>query len=550
MRKYIYNNVIKKRKIEFFLMSIITLTASGITVMTSRALQEIIDYAIPSGDKVHLFLHIQQYVFLLLLGIGLSMLFSFMVSVLTLKIDMGLRKDMIESLLCRDGEYLSKKEAGEIFQVVMSDPSTIGGFIVGNIFSVLYKVCSLVFSVIYLVSLNGKMLLLIMIIQPLCILLQKIFAKVIEKQSNEQRKCSENFFTAIQDLLLRPIDIMMMGISSFVKNNTFEKMELEYTCQKKLSALGVLASHINETVSSLSMCMVIVYGGYLIMQGKISIGVLVVFMTYSGKIINNLLSLWNMRVQFSELKPIFNRFSENMIFDLQAVHRPEVSFESVKSDLIVQNLSFAYDESKAIYKNASASFGEGKKYGIVGKTGEGKSTFAKMIFNMWESYEGKLLLSGRDCHTISTEQIAERVLYLPAEPIIFSDTIRNNIVVGKEVSDETVYDILKKVCLFDKVKSLEDGLETHMGEKGANFSSGEKQRIALARLFLANQSIIILDEPTSMLDEETKDLVFQEVYKYCLEKTLIVITHDESILEDFDCVYELINYEFRARTGQ
>lgn len=547
MRKYLYNKVIKKRKMAFLLMGLMALISSGITVMTSRALQVIIDYAIPSGDKEHLFLHVLHYVFLILGGIGLSMFFSFMVSVLTLKIVLELRKDMIESLLCRDGEYLSKKEAGEIFQAAMSDPSTIGGFIVGNIFSVVYKVCSLVFSIIYLMVLNWKMLLLIMIIQPFCILLQKFFGEVIEKQSNEQRKCSENFFTAIQDLLLRPIDIMMTGVSSFVKNNTFQKMESEYSCQKKLSALGVLASHVNDMVSNLSMCMVIVYGGYSIIQGNMSIGVLVVFMTYSGKIINNLLSLWNMRVQFSELKPIFNRFSENMIFDLEAIQKPKVSFESDNLDLIVQNVSFSYDQSKAIYKNTSATFGEGKKYGIVGKTGEGKSTFAKMIFNMWGRYEGKLLLAGNDCHTISTEQISERVLYLPAEPIIFSDTIRNNITVGKEVSDECLYDILKKVCLFDKVQALEAGLETRMGEKGVSFSSGEKQRMALARLFLSNQHIIILDEPTSMLDEETKDIVIRAVYQYCLERTLIVITHDEGILEGFDCVYELKDHEFQAR---
>lgn len=201
-------------------------------------------------------------------------------------------------------------------------------------------------------------------------------------------------------------------------------------------------------------------------------------------------------------------------------------------------MTFKYnDKSRNVIENLSFKIKENSKVAFVGESGSGKSTIIKLIMGLIKYDEGKILVNDNNLKDLNLNKYYDYVSYVSQEAPIFDGTLKENLVFDKKIKDEKILRVLKLVCLDKFYERLENGLDTELGEKGIRMSGGERQRVALARLFFDESKIIILDEATSAIDNITEKEVMKNILKELNNKTMIVIAHRLETIKDVDNIF-------------
>lgn len=210
-------------------------------------------------------------------------------------------------------------------------------------------------------------------------------------------------------------------------------------------------------------------------------------------------------------------------------------------DISCGNLDFAYDDEQ-ILKDYSIEIPEGSRIGIHGKSGSGKSTLLKLIMRFYDPDQGSIRIHGRDLKKINTDELRNMESYVTQETCLFHDSIANNIAVAKPgASRQEIEEAAKKASLHEFILSLPNGYDTPVGELGDTLSGGERQRIGIARAFLHDAPLMLLDEPTSNLDSLNEGIVLKSLRESCRDKTMIIVSHRESTMAAAQKVYEMNN---------
>lgn len=216
-------------------------------------------------------------------------------------------------------------------------------------------------------------------------------------------------------------------------------------------------------------------------------------------------------------------------------------------DIEYKNVSFSYPNRKeSIFKNTSLNIRKGEKIALIGESGIGKSTFIKLIMRFWDVNSGDIKLDNIDIKDVNTESLRNSQTLVSQETYLFNESIRENIKVGNEdASESDIIEAAKKASIHDFILSLPKGYDTKVSELGGNLSSGERQRIGLARAFLKDSEVLILDEPTSNLDALNEGEILKAINENCKEKTIILISHRKSTTAICDKVYKLENKQIK-----
>ena len=223
------------------------------------------------------------------------------------------------------------------------------------------------------------------------------------------------------------------------------------------------------------------------------------------------------------------------------VVEPKVSLKLSESDSIkLTDLSFRYSEDSAwVLKNVSLDIPQGSKIAIVGESGAGKTTLLQLIMHFYDPQQGCIKFAGVDYKQLSLKQLTQRFAVLSQKTQLFSTTIKNNLLIAKPAASERELEqVIKKVGLSKFVENLSDGINTWIGENGIKISTGEARRVALARLYLKDSPIIILDEPTEGLDFKTEKDIYNVLEQMLIDKTLILVSHRTTGLKLVEEIYE------------
>ena len=214
--------------------------------------------------------------------------------------------------------------------------------------------------------------------------------------------------------------------------------------------------------------------------------------------------------------------------------------ENVDGNIEFKNVSFTYKNiNKDVIKDLSFKITKNSKVAFVGESGSGKSTILKLLIGLIKNDKGQILIDNNDLSLVNLNSFYDHVTYVSQEAPIFDGTLKENLVFDKKIDDEKIIDVLKLVCLDEFYDKLKDGLYTELGEKGIKMSGGERQRVALARLFFDDSKIIILDEATSAMDNITEKKVMNNIVKRLNDKTIIIIAHRLETIKDVDEIYVL-----------
>ena len=278
---------------------------------------------------------------------------------------------------------------------------------------------------------------------------------------------------------------------------------------------------------------------YAVFKSDLSVGAVVTVISLLGKAYQPI-AIFNVEyVDYKLNKVAVNKYIE--LLDLKddlALNEGKV-LKDLKGAIEFKNVSYGYLDEKEIIKNLSLKIKANSSIALVGESGSGKSTIIKLIMGLIKYSKGNILIDDYELSSLNLNSFYDNVTYVSQEAPIFDGTLRENLVFDKKIEDEEIYKVLKLVCLDTFVERLENGLETELGEKGVRMSGGERQRVALARLFFDKSKIIMLDEATSAMDNITEKMVMENVIKRLKNKTLIVIAHRLETIIDVNTIFVL-----------
>ena len=278
--------------------------------------------------------------------------------------------------------------------------------------------------------------------------------------------------------------------------------------------------------------------GYAVLKSDLSVGAVVTVLSLLGKAYEPI-AIFNVEyVDYKLNKVTVKKYLELLdLKDDENLTSGNV-IKNVNGKIEFKDVTFGYSDKK-IVDGLSFGIESGSSVAFVGESGSGKSTIIKLIIGLLKNQEGKILVDGKDLSKINLNSFYDHVSYVSQEVPVFDGTLRENLVFDKKVTDEEIVKVLNLVCLDKFYERLENGLDTELGEKGIRMSGGERQRLALARLFFDDAKIIILDEATSAMDNVTEKEVMKNVLDYLTNKTILIIAHRLETIKDVDEIFVL-----------
>jgi ATP-binding cassette subfamily B protein len=291
--------------------------------------------------------------------------------------------------------------------------------------------------------------------------------------------------------------------------------------------------------------LIIFFGGQMVIAKTISIGEFTAFMLYAGILIWPFIALgWVIGI-FQQGSASLKRMQAVFFAEPDIVEKPNaLKPEKLKGEIRFRNLNFGYEPDQPVLKNINLEIAAGQTIGIIGPTGSGKSTLIKLIPHIYALPDGVLQIDGHDINDYAVSALRQHIGYVPQENFLFSTSIRENIAYGnKNATQEEIEWAAEMADIHNQIVEFPDGYGSLLGEKGLNLSGGQKQRISIARAILRKPQILILDDAFSALDTETEDRILKNLTTFFPNRTVILVSHRVSTLQNCDQIVVLENGE-------
>ena len=392
-------------------------------------------------------------------------------------------------------------------------------------------------AVVYMAVISPALLIVSLVMVCFPFIGPRLFADKLRKTKSEYAKSYNTVCSKINEMLHGTETLLTCGKHSFL----FQKMQRvsNDNMQKDfdMKQTETVATIITSLITWIPGFVIMVAGAMLVVQGKLTVSYLITANGLLNFIISPFRQTANSYQSVKSARALKDRIDE-LLAQKTSNQMEKKNIEITSID--IKKLSFGYGESDVL-KDVNLTIKKGEKVAIVGASGSGKSTIMKLIGRFYLNYRGRISINNEDLKTLSDATLYSSVGYIPQEPFIFADTVRNNICLGRNCSDEEVWSAIEKVGLTELVSSLPDGINTELAEGGGNISGGQKKRIAVARALIRDCDTLLIDEMTSSLDIETTDEMVKLILS--LSCTVIMITHDifGSYMDGFSAIYYIEN---------
>lgn len=387
-------------------------------------------------------------------------------------------------------------------------------------------------------TINWTLTLLAFLPLPLLALTTSRFGKVIHRRF---RKAQEAFshLTELTQENFSGARVVKAFVQEEAEVRRFTRANEAYL-EKNLSLIRIQSIYqpLLSLFSGLGIFIVLLVGGHLVLQGKISIGDFVAFTTYMGLLTGPMMAIgWVVNIlqrgaaSMERLNLIFQTPPE--ITDTEEC---DPSITELKGEIAIRHLTFRYPGGREeVLKDLSLYIPAGSSLAIVGRTGRGKSTLVHLLARLYDIEQGEILIDGRPIRSIPLDTLRREMGFVPQESFLFSATIRENISFGvDEASDAQIEEAAEKAGILENIRDFPDQFGTLVGERGVTLSGGQKQRIAIARALLKNPKILILDDSLSAVDTKTEEKILRHLRQFMKERTTILISHRISTVKEAD----------------
>lgn len=437
--------------------------------------------------------------------------------------------------------FYDKNKTGTIMSYVTNDVNALQSAMVENTIEMITEGFILIGSVVAMIYLDWRLTLFTVCTFPVVLWFMEFFGKKIRKTGGRIQECTADITSVLQESVASA-----RVIKSFVREDyEVDRFDVEnranFRANMKNAQLMATLTPVVELVAAIGVTMIIWYGGNNVINGTITAGSLVAFLTYAVNISNPIKRLTrvigNIQKALAAAQRVF------MIIDMPeeiAESRDAKQLPEVSGKVEFQNVSFAYDNKGNVITDLSFSVKPGEVIAIVGPSGAGKSTIANLLPRFYDVNKGDIKIDGHSVREVTLDSLREQVGIVPQETMLFNGSVYNNILYGRlDATKEEIEAAAKAANAHDFIMQLTDGYETKLGDRGVNLSGGQRQRIAIARAILKNPRILILDEATSALDTESERVVQEALDRLMVGRTSFVIAHRLSTVKNADKILVL-----------
>lgn len=458
-------------------------------------------------------------------------------------IERDIRNDMFSHLEKMSAKYYHKHTPGEIMAYMTNDLDAVRMALAQGILT-LFDVIALGTLTLFNMVTEIDVLLTVAAVIPL--LLIALTARFMGREMFNRFSNKQESFAELSNFVQENLSGIKV-IKSFVQESkviaSFEKANKStYNSNMKLLKLQTFMHPFMQLISGLALAIAIGYGGYITIQGRISLGDFTAFIAYIGMLVWPMMAIGIMINIFTMGAASLERI-ENILKEPAEISDTEntVDIKSIEGSIEFRNLNYKYPETdKYVLQNINFKVNSGQTIGIIGRTGSGKTTLVNLLLRVFDPDNNTIYIDNNDILTIPLNILRKNIGYVPQDNFLFSDTIANNIDFGLRSNDRNVItDAAKAAVVHDNIIDFKEGYDTVIGERGVSLSGGQKQRISIARALIKDPQILILDDSVSAVDTDTEEKILKHLKDTRKGKTNIIIAHRISTIQDSDLIIVL-----------
>ena len=539
-----FQKMIKPYKKTIILVTLMALFIDLCELIKPFLLERVMDKYLP--EKLYIYENISIttiaiiYIILVIVGNIVDYINRIITSNMGEKVVYNLRNDLYKYIERSNISFHDKTPSGKLFVRVTSDTEDVYSLF-SDVITTLPKdimiIIGLLIMMIYIsIKLSAVNILIIPLLLIVTIFITNMMKKIYEK-SKEARTVLNTFLAES----IYGIKLIKIFNRQKEKQEECEKYTKNHRdSSKKLGLLYGLLPALVEIIENMGISIIVIFCANKWLGINLDVGVIYLFITYFKKIFNPIdRIIENVEIVQDSMSSIDKIYEILEHDEYLEDDKSGLDLKEVKGKIEFKHVWFAYEKENWILKDVSFTINPGESIALVGKTGSGKTTITNLINRFYTIQKGEILLDGININDINLKSLRKNIGTILQDPFIFAKSIKDNIKLYSDISDERVEEAVKLASATDFIKSLNNGLDEIASERGNSYSAGQKQLIAFARIFAQNPSIFILDEATANIDTTTEELIQKSVDKISAEKTSIFIAHRLSTIVNVDKIIVL-----------
>jgi ATP-binding cassette, subfamily B, bacterial len=531
-------------KKDLYLAFFVMMLNAGITMLTPYLIGYTIDHYIQAGQYHGLMVFSGLLLVMYIIWAGTEYLQTKLMGGVGQRMLYNLRNKVFEKLQQLPVAFFNQNKSGDLISRINTDTDKVNQFFSQSLMQFVDSIFTMAGAAIFLLCINIKLGAASLVPGVFILIFVQIVSAWVKRKNAASMKSTGGLSAEIQESLHNFKTIITFNRRDYFRQRFDDANEHNYK-----SAIGAgLANNIFTPVftffSNVAQVIVLAYGIYLISQGEFTVGLLISFIAYVQNFylpLRQLAALW---ASFQTAMAAWDRISVILHLEVPVdTVMPETkTIQDGSAHLLeFRDVSFAYPDGKEVLHHINFAMEQGKTYALVGPTGGGKTTTAMLIARLYDPTSGTVILNGKDIRSYSAKEKTDAIGFILQEPLMFTGTIKDNVLYGndqyKDFSDEALKEVLEQAGLGQLISRFDEGLNTKVKAAGEGISLGQKQLIAFIRAVLRRPALLILDEATANIDTVTEQLLEEILEKLPRETTRVIIAHRLNTIENADEIF-------------
>ncbi len=526
-----------KYKVTFIFVAIAAVLISIFATLTPYLIKIAVDDYLAIGNYDEFIFIICLMLLNLILTVLFMFLFSYYANLLGQNVVYDIRVKLFKHILNFKMSYFDKSSVGRLVTRAVNDMETIASIFSQGLFMIVADLLQMLIVVTVMLVLSWKLSLAVFVILPFILFATRQFQKSMKAAFKEVRTEVANLNSFVQERLTGMKIVQLFNREKIEYENFVEINEKHKKAWLKTVWYNSIFFPLAELSTSITIGLIVWYGGLnLILEDSgITLGIIFLFIQLSQMLFRPLRQIAD---KFNTLQ--MGMVATDRIFKIintesQIIDNGELNPQKIEGKISIKDLRFSYIPGEEVLHSIDLEIQPGEKIAIVGATGAGKSTLINLISRFYEFETGKIRLDNRSIKEFKLKSLRRHVGIVLQDVFLFADSIFNNITLyNPDVTRVMVYEAAKQIGVHEFIESLPGGYDYNVKERGVMLSSGQRQLIAFLRVYIANPSVLILDEATSSIDTHSEDLIKNAIYKITSNKTSVIIAHRLSTIKNAD----------------
>ncbi len=531
--KYVFNY---KAKFIFALLCIISTIGTGIAMplLWGRILDSLFQKNMDGAA-----LNIMYSMILGMLTNIISYLQSYVFSSLNQNIIFNLKKDMYKAMLDLPVKAYDDLSNGELMSRLHGDASAVANAITGTLLNTIVDIIRLIAIGITVFTISIKLALIVIFTFPISFYIFNKYGRKLRIRNKELSELNDKYYSDSGQVIWGIREIKSLGVKkekfdSFIYlSGKIKKMIVDVTL------LSAKSQALSSAISFFSQMAVAFFGGLFVIKGLLDIKYFIAFYSYSGQFSSSIVNISKLNLNLQQVMNSIERIF--LLIDglsYKAEKFGEKSVDILEGEIKFEKVSFSYGSKAQVINNLTIDIPAKSKTAIVGSSGSGKTTLFNLLLKLYDPCEGRILIDGIDINDIKEEDLRRQISVVRQEPVLFMTSIKENLLLANSSASQLeIESACKKAFIHEYIEALPNKYDSVIGENGVNFSGGQIQRIAIARALIKKSKIILFDEATSSLDNESQFYIKKAIDAIAKDCTVVIIAHRLSTIIEADVIY-------------